>query len=123
MTTGTAKVARIPCWRSISRNAASPLVGAEQRLGRREVGGGDALRPRGDAHIDGDRDAAAGAVRPSDLGVCEAPLVGDRITLLPRHCRPPLFRARPRAADSGRYGSAPPVRSWGTIRQTESSFG
>jgi hypothetical protein len=50
-----------------------PLVGAEQRLGRREVGGGNALRPRGNAQINGDRDAAAGAIRPADLGVREAP--------------------------------------------------
>ena len=71
-----------------------PLIGAEQRLGRREVRGGNALRLRGNAQINGDRDAAAGAIRPADLGVREAPLVGDRIALLPRHRRrPPVFSA------------------------------
>src|SRR5271165_4154606 len=53
-----------------------PLIGAEQRLGRREVGGGNALRPRGNAQINGDRNAAAGAIRPADLGVREAPSSG-----------------------------------------------
>src|SRR5262249_18704249 len=50
------------------------LIGAEQRLRRGEVGGGNALRRRSDAQVDGDRDAAAGAVRPADLGFGEAPL-------------------------------------------------
>src|SRR5439155_26800163 len=82
-----------------------PLIGAEQRLGRREVGGGNALRPRGDAQIDSDRDAATGVIRPANLRIREAPFVGDRVTLLPWHRRPPVFRARPRAADGGRCSS------------------
>ena len=100
-----------------------PLIGAEQRLWRREVGGGNTLRPRGDAQINGDRNATSGAIRPADLGIYEAPLIGNRVALLPRHHRTPVFRVWPRAADGGQCSGAPPVRTWGTTRRVGTSSG
>ena len=95
MTAGTAKVARIACRLKNLAQRSETLIGAEQRLGCREVGGGNTLRPRSDAQIDGDRNAAAGAIRPADIGIREAPLIGDRIALLPRHRRHSRIQSAP----------------------------
>jgi len=52
-----------------------PLIGAELGLRGLEVGGANAVRPGRDTQIDGNADAAAGALRPADVVVGEALLI------------------------------------------------
>ncbi len=67
------------------QNGVEPAMEREIRLWRGQVLGADALRAARDAEIDGDADAAAIAVRPAQIGIGNALLVGDRVVLLPGH--------------------------------------